>query len=1000
MSKSKAFLLGIIVIFVCCCGTNVMGQPTWTINPLGKEKKPEKYEEKKLRSEKTGEKKFKGLTKFLQNNTSHYNFYFNANNRINLVIERAKLSNKDDYSKMLSFYPYSLDNTASQKSDLDSVIYKSTSGILLHDLRSEWVDNFYLLIGKSYFLKKDFDSAALTFQFINYNLFPRKKKDDDYNKIVGSNENADGTGSGSVSIANKEKRNIIQKAFTQPASRNDALIWQIRTFTEQKEYGDAAGLISILQNDKNLPTRLKNDLEEVTAYWFYSQNNLDSSAIHLQNALSNADTKDDKSRWEYLLAQMYELTGKFDEASAYYLKAARQTADPVMDIYARLSEAKMLRNTGNYKELDNTISNLLKMAKKDKYEPFRDIIYYSTGQLSLQKPDTLNGIVFYNKSVSYNNTESGYKDKSFFQLANIAFKQQRYKDAFAYYDSLSASTNKLPEDLFLIEERKELLSRLVPKLISIEREDSLQLLTGLPAAERDAVIKKMVKKYRKENGLKEEDEFAGNTLITFADRKKEEVDLFKAAAANTGEWYFYNTALRSKGFNEFRSKWGKRTNVDNWRRKTALDANTNNTTNGLSSLDPNASDPLNAKAGTNATVKTFDYSYDGLLGELPLSKEKIDSSNVIIALSLFEAAQIFQNELQDYQQAIVLYEDFSKRFPLNVKIPDVYYGLAYCYNKLGNTAKSSLYSNLLKTNFAGSDATKILLNPSLLKKGEKNPEVTARYEAVYNMFVEGNFEQAIQAKKKADSTYGNNYWSPQLLYIESVYLIKERQDSAAINVLKNIETLYPASPLKFKATTLISVLQRRAEIEKYLTELQVTRVTDDEIVIADDKKPAVINAPVKPAEVKMTAPVLIKSVMSDTIKTPSIYINKSFTLSPEKPHYVVMILDKVDGVYVAEAKNAFVRFNKESMSTINVSISRDTIDATRSLLLFQTFGNAAEALKYFDKIKKAASSEVSWLQPAKYSFIIISNDNLMLLKTNKDISSYKQLLNTNFGNKF
>ena len=1000
MSKSKAFLLGIIVLFVCCCGANVMGQPTWTINPLGKEKKPEKYEEKKLRSEKTGEKKFKGLTKFLQNNTSHYNFYFNANNRINLVIERAKLSNKDDYSKMLSFYPYSLDNTASQKSDLDSVIYKSTSGILLHDLRSEWVDNFYLLIGKSYFLKKDFDSAALTFQFINYNLFPRKKKDDDYNKIVGSNENADGTGSGSVSIANKEKRNIIQKAFTQPASRNDALIWQIRTFTEQKEYGDAAGLISILQNDKNLPTRLKNDLEEVTAYWFYSQNNLDSSAIHLQNALSNADTKDDKSRWEYLLAQMYELTGKFDEASVYYLKAARQTADPVMDIYARLSEAKMLRNTGNYKELDNTISNLLKMAKKDKYEPFRDIIYYSTGQLSLQKPDTLNGIVFYNKSVSYNNTESGYKDKSFFQLANIAFKQQRYKDAFAYYDSLSASTNKLPEDLFLIEERKELLSRLVPKLISIEREDSLQLLAGLPAAERDAVIKKMVKKYRKENGLKEEDEFAGNTLITFADRKKEEVDLFKAAAANTGEWYFYNTALRSKGFNEFRSKWGKRTNVDNWRRKTALDANTNNTTNGLSSLDPNASDPLNAKAGTNATVKTFDYSYDGLLGELPLSKEKIDSSNVIIALSLFEAAQIFQNELQDYQQAIVLYEDFSKRFPLNVKIPDVYYGLAYCYNKLGNTAKSSLYSNLLKTNFAGSDATKILLNPSLLKKGEKNPEVTTRYEAVYNMFVEGNFEQAIQAKKKADSTYGNNYWSPQLLYIESVYLIKERQDSAAINVLKNIETLYPASPLKFKATTLISVLQRRAEIEKYLTELQVTRVTDDEIVIADDKKPAVINAPVKPAEVKMTAPVLIKSVMSDTIKTPSIYINKSFTLSPEKPHYVVMILDKVDGVYVAEAKNAFVRFNKESMSTINVSISRDTIDATRSLLLFQTFGNAAEALKYFDKIKKAASSEVSWLQPAKYSFIIISNDNLMLLKTNKDISSYKQLLNMNFGNKF
>ena len=998
MLKSKVLLIGILITCAFTYCTEVLAQPTWTLDPFGKEKKPEKYEEKKLASEKTGEKKFKGIRKFLQNNTSHYNFYFNANNRINLVIERAKLSHKDDYAKMLSFYPYSLENTASQKSDLDSVIYKSTAGILLHDLRSEWVDNFYFLIGKSYFLKKDFDSAALTFQFINYNLFPRKKKDDDYNKVVGSNEG--GKGSGSVSIADKEKRNIVQKAFTLPPSRNDALIWQIRTFTEQKEYGDAAGLISILQNDKNLPARLNNDLEEVTSYWFFAQNNFDSSAVHLQKALSNADTKDDKSRWEYLLAQMFELTGKFDEASNYYLKAARQTSNPVMDIYARLSEAKMLRNTGNFKELDNTISNLLRMAKKDKYEPFRDIIYYSTGQLSLQKPDTVNSIVYYNKSVSYNNTESGYKDKSFFQLANIAFKQQRYKIAYAYYDSLSGTSNKSTQDSSLIEERKELLSRLVPKLMAIEREDSLQMLAVMPAVERDAFIKKIVKKYRKENGLKEEDEFAGNTLITFADRNKEPVDLFKASAANTGEWYFYNSSLRSKGFNEFKSKWGKRTNVDNWRRKTALDANVNNSGNGFSSLDPNAPDPINKRVGTESGVKALDYSFEGLMASLPLSKEKLDTSNIVIAANLYEAAQIFQNELQDYEQAIALYEDFVRRFPTNIKIPDVYFGLAYCYNKIGNPIKASLYSNLLKTNFSGSDATKVLLNPSILKKGEKNPEVTARYENVYNMFIEGNFEQAINTKKRADSTYGNNYWSPQLLYIEAVYLIKERQDSAAITVLKNIESLYPTSALKPKITTLIGVLQRRNEIEKYLTDLQVTRVTDDQVVIANDKAKVVVKAPAKPAEVKMISPVIVKSVMSDTIKTPSVFINKSFTLSPEKPHYVVMILDKVDGVYVNEAKNAFVRFNKESMATINITIAKDTIDAARSLLLFQPFINATEALKYFDKIKKAAPSEVSWLQPAKYSFIIISDDNLLILKTNKDIISYKQLLNTNFGNKF
>ncbi|MCY7293749.1 MAG: hypothetical protein LH615_16350, partial [Ferruginibacter sp.] len=342
-----------------------------------------------------------------------------------------------------------------------------------------------------------------------------------------------------------------------------------------------------------------------------------------------------------------------------------------------------------------------------------------------------------------------------------------------------------------------------------------------------------------------------------------------------------------------------------------------------------------------------------------------------------------------------------RRFPADIKIPDAYVGLAYCYGKLGNAAKAALYTNLVKTNYAGSNAAKIIVNPSLLKPGQKNPEVTARYEGVYNMFVEGNFVAAIAAKKKADSTYGNNYWSPQLLYIESIYYIKERQDSNAMAVLKNIQNLYPSSPLKEKATTMLDVLKRRAEIEKYLTDLQITRAEEDQMVLVDDKAPIVVKAPVsKPAEIKTTAPVITKRAMTDSIKIPDVYINKSFTLKPESPHYVAMILDKVDGVYVNEAKNAFTRFNKGSMATINVLITKDTIDVARSLLLFKSFENATEALKYFDKIKKSAPSEVSWLQAAKYSFIIISEENLLLLKTNKELTSYKQLINANFGNRF
>ena len=150
------------------------------------------------------EKKFNLYRRVVQNNFTHYNYYFNANNKINAVLERAKLAQRDDYTKLIGYYPYTFENTASQKTELDSVIYKATAGILLHDLRNAWVDDMYLLMGKAYYLRKDFDTAAATFQFINYNLFPRKK-DEDGSRVIGTTEDASNS---KISIANKEKQNI------------------------------------------------------------------------------------------------------------------------------------------------------------------------------------------------------------------------------------------------------------------------------------------------------------------------------------------------------------------------------------------------------------------------------------------------------------------------------------------------------------------------------------------------------------------------------------------------------------------------------------------------------------------------------------------------------------------------------------------------------------------------------------------------------------------------
>jgi len=933
--------------------------------------KPEKFKDKTLKSETTGDKKFTLKRRITQNTISHYNYYFNANNKLNEVIERARLSNKDDFSKLLPFYGYSLNTTAAQKTELDSVIYKATAGILLHDLRSDWVDNFYLLIGKSYLFQKEFDSAAITFQFINYNLFPvKKKKDNDFPPVVGTNANAGGN---SISIASKEDRSLLNKAFTVPPSRNDALVWQIRTFIEQEEYTDAAGLINTLQNDQNFPLRLKAELEEVNAYWFYKQKMYDSAVTHLEKALSAAEDKQDRARWEYLLAQLFETIKQPEKASQHYNKAMRHTTDPLMDIYANLSNAKIYRSN-DAKEFNNTIENLINMAKKDKYETYRDIVYYSAGELALQKPDTASAEFLFNKSLSYNDVNTAYRNRAYLQLADIAFNKKDYKRAAAFYDSLQLNDEVLLERSKDIADRKNALSKIVEKINIIQREDSLQRIASLSPNEREVFIKDLLKKLRKEKGFNETDLNPLNPSSIFDNSRNQSIDLF--GANNTkGDWYFYNTSMKSKGFTEFRSRWGNRLNVDNWRRNTAVNFAINNNNQAI-----NAVTLQNDK---NPALNT-ELSYEGLLSNVPLTIEKLTTSNTLLASSLFELGKLYQNNLEDYNMAGQAYETSLQRFPNNLYDGELYLNLIYCYQKLGNLSKAAYYKNLLTTNFKNSKWAQPILNPQAVKQQPINTAATKRYENIYNLFIEGQFEKAVSDKKAADSVYGSNYWNPQLLYIESVYYIKQTQDSLAISILNTIITQHPTSPLKDKAATMIDVLKRRKEIENYLTNLKVKRAEDDKLIVINDSPSE------KTTPKQNDIPSQVKIEVQDTKKPVE---SGAFRFIAEEPQSVVMILDNVDPVYISEARNAFNRYNREKFSGQNIEIIKDAIDKNRGLLVFRSFSNANNAVAYSEKLKKSASQEISWLPGNKYSFFIISDYNLQVLKLNKDLTGYINFLN-------
>ena len=1053
--------------------------------------KPKRFENRTLASEKSGEnpKRIKKVRRFIQNTVTHYNFYFNANEKLNQVIDRAKVQNRDDYTRLLPFYNYTLEATLAQKRELDSVIYKCTAGILIHDTRNSWIDDLYMLIGKAYYLRKDFDSAYITFQFVNFAFAP--KEEDGYDKPIGSNANADEGGNANI-VSTEEKRNLLNKAFSRPPSRNEALLWKIRTYLAKNQYAEATSLIEVLKHDPKFPPRLAPGLAEMQALSFYKQSINDSAAIYLEQALPNAASHEESARWEYLIAQLYEKMDRSPDAQRFYERTVRHTYNPVLEIYARLNAIRQNKNIDSGENLiQKNIDALAKMARKDRYESYKDIIYYTAAQMELERNNRPGAEAFLLLSAKAGAGVVGsQRNKAFLQLANLLFEDRKYKPAKSYYDSIIIN-DPLANlgDISWLPDRKAALTDIVNQLQIIERQDSLQRIAALPKDQRDAYIKKMVKTLRKRQGMRDEGDSTSNRNGPL-NNNNAVPDLFASGSGSgNAEWYFNNPSLKSKGYNDFKTKWGSRPNVDNWQ-LNALVRNQQparpgeRTSAGLADMDAKA-------AGAAAPAVTF----QSLLDNLPLTPEKMQKLNDSVEKAMYALGKGYQDGISDYRSALGIDDSLLGKFPSTSFREETYMNMYYCYKKLGDMANADRMLALMRKEFPASRKTALASNPdsTLHAEGDLQVRATHQYEKIYNEFIEGRFQEAVSDKRIADSIYGEKFWTPQLLYIESVYYIRNREDQQALGILARIPMKYPRTPMAARATALIDVLRRRREIEDYLAKLEVRRASDDETVTtAPVLMPGKVTAPEGPRLVRNDKNLLIKQdtstmakarinvpgaaptggkpaitgpgmdkmkvdtstmtkiamsanelarlhkqmdslqaamarAMQDSIQMAALRrkadslnaavkklqadtaamianvksLNSAYTFTPDKAHSVIIVLDKVDPVYVTETRNAFTRYNLENFYSQQLTINNTSLTDSLKLVVINTFENSTTAMEYLQKARAAAPREVvPWLPAGKYTFMIISAPNLQLLMNNKDMQAYRKFLEAAYPGKF
>ncbi|MCX6244744.1 MAG: tetratricopeptide repeat protein [Bacteroidetes bacterium] len=724
--------------------------------------------------------------------TAHYNVYWNGMDQMRQGLKEFESNTKDNYALVLPVY-YFGDKTTNSKitQSADIAIKKCTKTIQKHSMffnnkeYNHWVDDAYMLIGKSYFYKQDFPMARRTFEF-------------------------------------------VIKTFNDNPVKYEAMMWQALSNMQLGDFNRAEPMLDMVQNmikQGKAPEKYEEMMALTYANFYILQKNYPPAIEFLDRALEIGPKRYMKTRCLFILGQIYQKTGQLDVASNYYKMVIKRNASFEMEFNSKINLA--LCYMGQSGNRDYIVKKLKKMLKDEKNKDYCDQIYYALARVALKDADTAAATAYLTKSVASSKQNNYQKAISALDLADILFAHKNYKLAQAYYDS---TLQFLPKDFPNYKElskKTSTLTDLVSYLTLIEREDSLQRLAGMPEGKRNSVIDGIIAKLIEEEIKKQKEEQERQENLALFGQSKGQTPGGPGSpqsGASAGSWYFYNAAAMSNGFSTFARKWGRRKLEDNWfLANKAIVAEVPETTEGDTST---MASPGDTTKGKKAGPKSRNPKERGFyMQDIPLTPAMMKLSNDTIIQAYYNLGFVYVEGLNDYEHAIDAFQTLNTRFPENKYMVPSYYELYILYKTLENQPESNNYKNIILTRYPETDFAKLLVNPDYYKEAQsKRKEVMSLYDDTYKAFTNQQYYMVINNADVALAKYpGDTALIPRFEYLKALSIGKIEVVDSLVTGMQRIIAKYPKSPVKPLAQKVLDYLnnQRNSKGEKIVTDSTV-----------------------------------------------------------------------------------------------------------------------------------------------------------------------------------
>jgi hypothetical protein len=896
-------------------------------------------------NEKMLKKKWTPVRQVFQNTFTRYNYYFNAHHKMEEAHANMERRKKDNFEDKIDLFPFDPNKDSTVfASDMDTIIRKASIGIQIHDPRTKWADDLYLLMGQSYYYKGDYERATATFKYIigmrNRNLTKKKKKN-----AKTSNE-----------LVQKEKSRIGRLLQHKPA-HNDAILWLTRTNTDSHKEADAEAILDLLDASSRLSSNMKSKIALERANLHIKKGEYREASKQLSFVTgSKAISKYTRQRASFLNGQLLYAMGQYDSAALQYKKNIALHPPIEMDFYARKNRAAAIAESGG--DQSQSIASLKKLLRDGKYSPYYEQVYFILGKLSANDGRTEEALANYNSSLRQPKTTRKQKAITFAAMGNIQYKLGRYNLAKKAYDSASYFAKGITdnEELNIALKRGKSLDKIELPYIIIQTNDSLLKLAAMSEKDQRAVARRYLKYLEKQK----QDSITNAALA--ASSGSLGTPGSTPSGSGTSSWYFSNPVAVQQGYNEFKRKWGNRPLADNWRRASTFSFG----------ITANEADT------TAEETAPEEITENSLVAAIPKTEADLDKIRKGLRRAYVDLGGAYIKDLEEFKEGLATLDTLENRYPGH-EYPDEVLSLRYTAAlRQGKLDEAEQIRVLLLNSFPESSFAKTLNSDVKTETGTTaNANISEYYEETYQLAIDRQYESVLQRTAVAKRSYGDQSYIRKFTLLEAMSFAATGQYKKADTLLVNYIKENPSDSLR----AWVDAIQKNVAEQK----------AADTLKTADTSKTMALNSSaLSKADSSKT------SVLStvDTSAARKIIVPDQYTYAPKEVHYCIFLFGKPDAK-TAGFRSGLADFStiKFSAQTINTGI--EMLNTDQSMIVSKPFSNASLA-KAFMNAAKNENLLFREMDKGSYQYFIVSEKNFIRLKAEKKTENYLPFYRKNY----